>query len=567
LVTRLVNQIETGNNMKKKIFKNLLIISTFSILLAFTICMYVFYRNFEKQIILSNKTEAYFIKEAVENNGIEYLKKLEVPDGGRITYIKSDGKVLYDTEVDYKTMENHIDRNEVIEALKDGYGLDKRVSDTLKEGTYYYAIKLTNGYVLRVATTVDSIYTTFFNILPLISIVLVCLLIFAGMISKIITKNIVRPINEIDLDNPDTMFIYDEIYPLIKKLESQNKIISEQMIDLRDKRIEFEAITENMNEGFIILDTNSHVLSYNTAAIKFLDVAEVEERISNIIVFNRSKRFQRVAKEALSGNRSECVLELHNNMYHIIANPVMDDEIVKGAVLLIMDATEKEQRERLRREFSANVSHELKTPLTSISGYAEIIKSKMVKPEDIEKFAGIIHTEAVRLIELVKDIIKISKLDESNELFEEKEVDIYNLCQDIRKRLEKQAEDKNIEISITGESVIIKTVDHIVDEIIYNLIDNAIKYNKNNGQITVSVKETKTRVNVTVSDTGIGIPKADLNRIFERFYRVDKSHSKDVGGTGLGLSIVKHGANYLGADIKVESEEEKGTIISVSFKK
>jgi two-component system phosphate regulon sensor histidine kinase PhoR len=387
------------------------------------------------------------------------------------------------------------------------------------------------------------------------------------MISKIITKNIVRPINEIDLDNPDTMFIYDEIYPLIKKLESQNKIISEQMIDLRDKRIEFEAITENMNEGFIILDTNSHVLSYNTAAIKFLDVAEVEERISNIIVFNRSKRFQRVAKEALSGNRSECVLELHNNMYHIIANPVMDDEIVKGAVLLIMDATEKEQRERLRREFSANVSHELKTPLTSISGYAEIIKSKMVKPEDIEKFAGIIHTEAVRLIELVKDIIKISKLDESNELFEEKEVDIYNLCQDIRKRLEKQAEDKNIEISITGESVIIKTVDHIVDEIIYNLIDNAIKYNKNNGQITVSVKETKTRVNVTVSDTGIGIPKADLNRIFERFYRVDKSHSKDVGGTGLGLSIVKHGANYLGADIKVESEEEKGTIISVSFKK
>lgn len=553
--------------MEKKIFKNLLMIATMSIVIAFVLCTIFFYNNFQKYVIETNKIQAEYLKYLADDNDGKLRENINFAEFSRVTLIKSDGTVYYDSAVDYKLMENHSDRPEVISALEIGYGESKRMSDTISKETYYYAVKLNNGNILRVSSTVDTIFKMTFSMVPFLVFAIVALLIVATLVSKFMTKNIVEPINNINPSNPESVFVYDEISPLISRIKSQNEIISFQMNDLREKKIEFEAITENMNEGFIIIGPDSKVISYNNSALKFLNVNAGEERISNIIVFNRSKRFQKVAKLALSGKHAECILELNYKMYQVIANPVEDEGKVTGAVILIMDATEKEQRDVLRREFSANVSHELKTPLTSISGYAEIMETGMVKNADIVKFAGIIHTEARRLIDLVGDIIKISKLDEGSEQFEDEEIDIYRLCKEIVVRLDKQIKDKDINIKIQGESCTINSVKQIVDEIIFNLVDNGIKYNKNNGDISIKIIDNKEDVTVIVKDTGIGIPKGDIERIFERFYRVDKSHSKEVGGTGLGLSIVKHGALYLGAAIKVESEENKGTTMYVTFKR
>ncbi len=553
--------------MWNKVFKNMLGIALVTMIISSLIFIWFFYKNSRADLMNSSKNDINYMKYIAENYGQDAIENLELADECRITIILESGDVLYDSKVDSKTMQNHLDRPEVKEAFSAGYGEDVRKSTTLSEETYYTAVKLEDGTVLRLSIATDSVYATIVSMFPLMIVLIGLTIIVVTIVSRFITDSIVKPINEIDLDNPNDSTIYDEMMPLVKRIRSQSETISKQVENLREKTIEFEAITENMNEGFIIIDKNSEVLSYNKSAIKFLEANE-NQRLHNILEFNRRKRFQRAATEALTGVHSECILNIGDKIYQVMANPVTDDEDVKGAVLLIIDATEKEKREQLRREFSANVSHELKTPLTSISGYAEIIKSGIAKDEDIIKFSEIIHTEAARLINLIGDIINISKLDENTEQFVTEEVNIYSLSEDIRRRLEAKAQKRNIDISIDlyGEANIM-AVRQIVDEIIHNLIENAIKYNKEGGKVNIVVSEKKEAVEFIVSDTGIGIPKGDLDRVFERFYRVDKSHSKSVGGTGLGLSIVKHGAAYLGAALKLDSEEGIGTTVKVTFKK
>ncbi len=554
--------------MWNKVFKNMLGIVLVTVIISSLIFIWFFYRNSRDDLMKSNKNDINYLKYIADNYGQDAIEELEVSRESRITIISENGDVLYDSVVDSKSMENHLDRPEVKKAFESGYGEDVRKSATLSKENCYVAVKLENGAVIRLSVSTDSVYKTVVSMLPLMLCLIVLLIIMITIVSRIITDYIIKPINEINLDDPSASPVYDEMLPLVKRIKSQSETISEQVENLREKTIEFEAITENMNEGFIIIDKKSDVLSYNKSAIKLLEVTNETHRLHNILEFNRRKRFQRVAAEALTGVHSECILSIGDKIYQIMANPVTDDEEVKGAVILIIDATEKEKREQLRREFSANVSHELKTPLTSISGYAEIIKSGIAKNEDIIKFSEIIHAEAARLVDLIGDIIDISKLDENTEQFVTEIVSISSLTQDVKNRLESKARKRNVEINVDvfGETNIV-AVRQIVDEIVYNLIENAVKYNKDGGRVNVVVGEKKDSVEIIVSDTGIGIPKGDLDRVFERFYRVDKSHSKSVGGTGLGLSIVKHGATYLGATLELDSEEGVGTTIKVTFKK
>ena len=465
-----------------------------------------------------------------------------------------------------------MERPEVKAAMDSGAGEDKRVSDTLSETSYYYAVKLKDGNILRVATTSDTVYETFKAVIPLTVILAVFIITAAVVVSEYLTRKIVRPINAMDINYPETITVYDEMAPFVSRIRHQNEVIGRQMKDLRSNKIEFETITENMKEGLIVLGREGQVISYNRSAIKLLNVDNDEKNLSNPLFFNRSSKFEKTVNGAVRGENKECVISFPGRICQVMANPVMDDDKVKGAVILIIDVTEKEKRESLRREFSANVSHELRTPLTSISGYAEIMKSGMVKDEDMRRFADVIYTEARRLIDLVGDIIKVSNLDEDNIQLEETVVNIKELTEDIVKRLQIQADEKNVTVEVNvsednNKNLQIMGVGRIIDEMIYNVIENAIKYNKNGGWVKVLIDGGDGNIRLIVKDTGIGIPKADRDRVFERFYRVDKSHSKEVGGTGLGLSIVKHSAAFVGADVSLESEEGIGTTVTIEFKK
>ncbi len=561
-----------GTRLKSKIFRSMFFVSAVFIVISVGISTAILYKSVEKQIVEDNKTNAWYVKYFIEKYGEKSVDEMQMQQGKRVTLISSSGDVIYDSKADSHSMENHLERPEVKAALENGEGEAKRVSDTLSETSYYYALRLEDGNVLRVATTSDTVYSTFKAIMPMTFVLAACIISTAVIVSRYMTKKIVKPINSMDINVPETTMVYDEMAPFVARIKHQNEVINRQMKDLREKKIEFDTITENMQEGLIVIGKTGEVISYNKSAIELLDVSLDEDLLSNPLLFNRSGRFEKVINKALSGKNRECIITFPDRICQIIANPVLDKEKVKGAVIIIIDITEKEKREALRREFSANVSHELKTPLTSISGYAEIMKSGMVKGDDMVKFADIIYTEARRLINLVGDIIKVSKLDEDNVQLEETVVNIKGLTEDIIKRLKTQAEVKNVKINKFFESQDIENmnitgVSQIIDEMIYNVIENAIKYNKDNGMINVYAEADEKLIKLKIADTGIGIPKADIDRVFERFYRVDKSHSKEVGGTGLGLSIVKHSAAFVGADVKLESEEGVGTTVIIEFKK
>ena len=551
--------------MRKKIFKNMCLLALVTILLSSLLVTIVYYANSDARMKSEVREETRFVRGAVELSGQDYLATVE-NTANRITLIDTDGTVLYDNQADPATMENHSDREEFQEASTAGAGEATRISDTIAEQTFYYAVKLQNGQVLRVAATTDSVFAAVLAVLPWILGVEVLVAVCTVLFSNFLTKKIVAPINRLDLDHPADNEIYDELSPLLGKISRQNEVIAQQMKSLREKQDEFTSITENMSEGFLVLDNNTDILSYNTSALRLLGAEAVpaESHVS-ALALNRSAGFRSAVDGALAGKRSEQLVRQGGRCCQVMANPVLRDGEVEGAVVVILDITEREERENLRREFTANVSHELKTPLTSISGFAEIIKNGIVKPEDIPRFAGNIYEESQRLVTLVDDILNLSRLDEADVQLEREDFDLSSLARDVAGRLKASAKKNGVVITVIGDKAEINGVKSIVDEMVFNLVDNAVKYNKQNGRVTVTVDSSSDGTALTVTDTGIGIPQADVDRVFERFYRVDKSHSKEIGGTGLGLSIVKHGAAFHNAKVSLQSTEGEGTTVRLVF--
>ena len=551
--------------MRKKIFKNMCLLALVTILLSSLLVTIVYYANSDARMKSEVREETRFVRGAVELSGQDYLATVE-NTANRITLIDTDGTVLYDNQADPATMENHSDREEFQEASTAGAGEATRISDTIAEQTFYYAVKLQNGQVLRVAATTDSVFAAVLAVLPWILGVEVLVAVCTVLFSNFLTKKIVAPINRLDLDHPADNEIYDELSPLLGKISRQNEVIAQQMKSLREKQEEFTSITENMSEGFLVLDNNTDILSYNTSALRLLGAEAVpaESHVS-ALALNRSAGFRSAVDGALAGKRSEQLVRQGGRCCQVMANPVLRDGEVEGAVVVILDITEREERENLRREVTANVSHELKTPLTSISGFAEIIKNGIVKPEDIPRFAGNIYEESQRLVTLVDDILNLSRLDEADVQLEPEDFDLSPLARDVAGRLKASAKKNGVVITVIGDKAEINGVKSIVDEMVFNLVDNAVKYNKQNGRVTVTVDSSSDGTALTVTDTGIGIPQADVDRVFERFYRVDKSHSKEIGGTGLGLSIVKHGAAFHNAKVSLQSTEGEGTTVRLVF--
>ena len=550
--------------MTKRIFKSIVLASVIVLLVSGGLTMGVLYNHFGNQLEEELRTEAEFLSIAVEDEGMSAFDSLPA-DSERITYIDTDGTVLYDNRSKTDDMENHLDREEIQEAMENGSGMAVRESDTLSQRTLYYAIRLNDGTVLRVSSTQYSLTGLLGGMIQPLLIILIVMLILAGFLASRLAKNIVNPLNQLDLDHPEENQTYEEVAPLLTKINRQQKSLQAEITQAKRQQEEFSIITDNMEEGFLVIDSHTEVLSYNSSALKLLGAREQDARQS-VLALNRSESFQKTVERVLGGQHVISNQEFQGITCQVAANPVFQDGKVTGAVILILDVTEKMKGEQMRREFTANVSHELKTPLTSISGFAEIISDGFVKPEDTKKFAGRIFKEAQRLITLVNDVIKISQLDEGKLPYEKEEVDLYQAVRETFLRIEDHAKAEGVHLYLYGPHIRTNTVKTILDEIIYNLCDNGVKYNKKGGSLTVTISQEGEQPVITVEDTGIGISEEDQKRIFERFYRVDKSHSKEVGGTGLGLSIVKHAAAYHNATVSLESTEGVGTTVAVQWR-
>ena len=537
-----------------------------SILITFLVVSLSMYDKFGVYMKESVREEAEYISLAIEETDGVYLNSdlSKMSSASRITLLDQDGTVLYDSLEAADKMGNHSYRPEFQEALEKGCGETVRYSDTLSKQTFYYALRLRDGKVLRMARTTDTVLAFLNSSITLMGLLVFAIIIAAFFIVQRQTNKLIEPINKLDLEHPLRHVEYEELRPLLLRVHDQNKQIARQVQELTERHEEYLAITENMKDGLVVA-SQTEVLSINKAAQELFQV-RVDECIHKPISrVSRNKEFRNALDHALTGEYNEAVLQIHSRSYQLLANPVHVSGKPYGVVILIWDITEQKEVEQIRREFSANVSHELKTPLMSISGYAELIENGMVRTEDIPEFAGRIHQEANRLTALVQDIIQLSKLEEGDSEFPREEVDIYNLTQDIIKNLDHAAEIKNVAVSLTGEHVEIFGVRHILFEMLFNLMDNGIKYNVENGWMQVRIWETQDKIYWQVKDSGIGIAREDQERIYERFYRVDKSHSRQTGGTGLGLSIVKHGALLHHANIRTESQPGKGTTITLEF--
>lgn len=549
--------------MKKKIFKNTILIILLLVVLCGVSIIGVLYSYFNKQYVSSLNQAAGYIAEGVNLSGLDFLTDLDENEK-RITWVAADGTVLYDNKADPHMMENHKNRTEIKQAMTSSAGTSVRYSKTLSEETIYHAIRIGDGSVVRVSVIRKSMPALLMKVLLPVLLVLLLGVEFSAILAYRLSRQITTPLEAIDLDHPDESTVYDELSPFIRKIRIQNEQIQKAMTQLQTQKNEFALITENMQEGFLVVDKKEIVLSHNRSISTLFDVDESVDG-KHVLEINRSEEFIDCIKKAIQGIHSEYICPVKGRFYNIYANPVFRNNEVAGAVVIITDVTEKEERENLRREFSANVSHELKTPLTSISGIAEIIKNGIVDEKDVKTFAGKIYDEARRLIHLVEDIIKLSQLDEGEQAVEKTPIDIYDLSRIEIHHLEPVAEERHIKINLQGEHIMISGIHSVLEEMVYNLIENAIKYNKEDGTIDVTIKKKKHRCEFCVKDSGIGIPADQLDRIFERFYRVDKSHSKEIGGTGLGLSIVKHGAKLHNAEIKIESALNVGTEIKLIF--
>ena len=551
--------------MTKKIFKSIMFVCALVLAVGLAAVMGILYSNFDGQMRKELSKEAAYLAYGVEQQGVDYLKNIK-DKSARITYIDQDGTVLFDNEADVSEMKNHSDRTEFQKAEKYGAGESSRYSDTLSEKTIYYALRLKDGTVLRVSGTQDSVLALVENLIFPLCGLLCLMLILSGIMASAISKRIVKPINELDLESPEENQIYEELSPLLSKIHRQSREIQNQLELAKQQQEEFSLITENMQEGLIVIDKYTMILSANSSAWNLFHMDRVCQGES-VYCLDREEEFRHAIEQVLSGEHTELVLKLNGSDIQLIANPVIRDKKTEGAVVLLVNVTEKLERESLRREFSANVSHELKTPLTSISGFAEIMQGGLVKNEDIPKFAGRIYKESQRLLQLVEDVIQISQLDEEKTSYVWEPVDVYQVCKNAFESLKEKAKRLNVHLYICGERMKMEAVLTRLEEAIYNVCDNAIKYNRNDGSVSVFLVQTAQEIQIVVKDTGVGIPKEDQDRVFERFYRVDKSHSKEIGGTGLGLSIVKHAVGALKGSVILRSEEGNGTEICMKFPK
>lgn len=551
--------------MTKRIFRTVFVVAISIFIASAVLFMTVLYDYFSGIQQNQLRMQIDLASQGVEDEGLDYLKNLNIKDY-RVTWIGTDGKVLYDSISEADEMENHFEREEVKEALSEGYGASSRYSSTLTQRYLYGAKRLPDGTVIRLSVTQNSLLILTLGMLQPIMIIFVIAIILSAFLASRLSKKIVKPLNELNLDKPLDNNGYDELSPLFRRIDTQQKEISRQSEELKQRQNELEVMTSAMSEGIILLNNRGTVLSINKAAAKLFgtDCFCIGE---DIVSINRSLELAQLLNKAKNGEHSERVVELGCGQYQMMASPVISNNIVSGIVLLILDVTEKEKAEQLRREFTANVSHELKTPLHTISGSAELLANGMVKPEDIPIFLKRIYSEAQRMIQLVEDIIRLSHLDEGAEDMKWDMVDLYAVAEETINSLADEAESNGIKFELYGETVLINGIRQLLQEIIYNLCDNAIKYNCRGGSVSVGVKNENEFAVLTITDTGIGIPAEHQERIFERFYRVDKSHSKEIGGTGLGLSIVKHATKLHNAEIELHSIVNKGTEITIKFPK
>ena len=552
--------------MSKRIFKAMMAVTLTTLLVCMALFIAILFPYFETQLSDELRNELEYLAPNVERDGLGYLERLG--DGqNRLTLIDADGTVLFDSDADPAQMENHADRPEVIQAIAEGAGESSRYSETLFKKTINCAVRLENGQVLRISSTHYSSMALLASLTPSLLLVLIFAALVAVTIAYKLSQRLTKPLNEIDLEHPQVnQAPYDELKPLLRRLHHQNRQIREQIQQLQAQKRQFTAITDNMREGFLVLDADGLVLSYNSSATRLLQPEKPLDG-HNIRDLTDEPDFLESLHGAQEGEHVESLVPLHGRICQLFANPVYQESTLTGIVLVLLDVTEQQEREGLRREFSANVSHELKTPLTSIAGIAEIMKSGMIAPADVPHFAGKIYDESQRLIQLVRDIIRISQLDENNIHDTPVPVELKKCAARNLSLLESAADAADVTLLLEGEEAVIQAVPAILDEMVYNLCENAVKYNKPGGSVTVTVHSDAAHVTLEVADTGIGIAPEHHSRVFERFYRVDKSHSKEIGGTGLGLSIVKHGAAFHHAQVELESALDKGTTVRIIFPK
>lgn len=546
--------------MTRKIFNSITLVAAAVLLISSCVlmaCLYEYFGSIREDAL---RDEMKLAIRGVQTEGTDYLENVKA-DGYRLTWIDKDGSVIYDTVRDNQIKENHLQREEVQEALNTGTGDSRRFSDTLLEKTIYYAKKMDDGTVLRISVSAATAGLLAIGMIPPVLFILIIALVLSGILASRLSKRIVKPINSIDLENPLDNDTYEEISPLLNRINRQKILIDIQVDELQQKKDEFNKITSCMKEGLILVNEQIEVVSINPSAMKLFDVEE-DCTGNDFLTIYRDHEMNLALKNAFEEGHGEISRGMNGHEYQFDISRIDSGGKIIGAVILIFDVTEKTHAEKVRREFTANVSHELKTPLQGIIGSAELIENGMVKHNDMPRFIGMIHKEASRLVTLVDDIIRLSQLDEKGAMPEET-VSLRTIADEVSESLLNIAERRNISITVTGDEARITCVPKLIYEVVYNLCENAVKYNVDGGSVAIDIKDSGKSVQLKVTDTGIGISREHLERVFERFYRVDKSHSKETGGTGLGLSIVKHAVSYHHGSVSVKSEEGKGTEFTV----
>ncbi|MGV3353072.1 ATP-binding protein [Streptococcus orisratti] len=550
--------------MIKKIFRSTFFATLGVLLVTLFMVVGLLYGYFTQVQKEQLQTETALAAQGVSLEGQDYFNELKMSNV-RITWVDNQGKVLYDNESDAQTMDNHANREEIKEALKDGYGESVRYSKTLTTQSLYSAQRLDNGTVIRLSVTRHSILVLLFRMFQPLALILVLAFFLSLWLSRSIAKSVVGPLNRLDLDHPLENDAYEEISPLLRRIARHQKEVTEREVVIEQRQSEFDTIISKIKEGMILLDNNCRIISINQAA---QDILQTDQTClgKDMLQIIRNLSLNNWLEKGLQGRKQEGILQLDDSHYKVMVRPIQSEDKVTGLALLFFDVTEQLQAEQLRREFTANVSHELKTPLHLISGYSEMLASDVVAQKDVPQFAEKIHSESQRMIQLVEDIIKLSHLDESEELAMEP-VNLYQISEEVLESLSAKANERHINLHLLGQPAYITGNHALIHSLIYNLCDNAIIYNRDKGDVTVGITSNEDKIVLTVQDTGVGIAKDEQERIFERFYRVDKSRSKKLGGTGLGLSIVKHAVNQHHADIKVESQLGLGTKMTVTFHK
>ena len=548
--------------MIKKIFRSTLLANFLVLLASLALIMGALYRYFTQVQMEQLQTQTALAAKGISAEGMDYFDGLKTAST-RITWVDNTGQVLYDTDYDAQTMENHGDRQEIKDAIETGYGESSRYSSTLTQTSLYIAQRLDNGTVVRLSVTQHSVVLLLLGILPMLLLIAAVVVILSVLVAKYTAKRLVQPLNQLNLDAPLENPAYEEISPLLRRIDHQQKELASQEQLLLQRKGEFDTIISKIREGMVLLDNRGQIISMNPAAQILLqtDESSIGKEILELV---RNLQLHQLIEEGVAGRKGETIFNVDQTTYKVLARPVISEDQLTGMVLLFFDVTDQWQAEQMRREFTANVSHELKTPLHIISGYSEMLRNQLVSEDDVQVFAQKIYTESQRMVQLVEDIIHLSLLDESPQIAMEA-LDLYQLAQESLESLSGKASQKQIALHLKGEEAQIQGNRALLSSVIYNLCDNAITYNQPKGDVYVTIRQQAKDVVLEVRDTGIGIPKEEGDRIFERFYRVDKSRSKKVGGTGLGLSIVKHALKCHGATIQVDSQVDKGTRMTVTF--